>query len=126
MSHPFIHLTTPIHSPKKYRLTTLIIYCRALSELPCTEVQLAHQRPAKICSICPTICSNASLWEKIFEEVETWRPLSTYINLIVLKSIFNHSWNDASQQWTGQFKTWIGVYFDEPYIEVVVYHEVHP
>jgi len=42
----------------------------------------------------------------------------------VLEGVLEHVGNDSSKKRTGQFETWVGVGFDEPDFEVVVYEEV--
>lgn len=42
----------------------------------------------------------------------------------VLEGVLEHVGNDSSEERTGQFEAGVGVGFDEPDFEVVVYEEV--
>ena len=93
--------------------------------LPCRDARPSHQRLIRICFPYLIIYSNACLWGKIAEEAGIWHPWSICIIYDVLKSILDHSRNDAAQKWTRKFKTRICIDLNEPYVKIGVDHEIH-
>ena len=56
------------------------------------------------------------------EEISDQLPAQ--VNQKLLKCIFQHGWNDSTQQGTGQLKTRIGIDFNEPHFEIFINHIV--
>ena len=53
-------------------------------------------------------------------------PTSAYIDDQLLEGVLDHPRNYAPQQRTGQLQAGVGVYLDQPHVQIRVDHEVHP
>jgi len=56
----------------------------------------------------------------------TSRLESSSITSQVLECVLDHVGNDLAQQRAGEFQARVRVYFDQPHLQICVYHEIQP
>jgi hypothetical protein len=50
--------------------------------------------------------------------------LPCYVRYFIPEGILKHDWNNALEESAAQLEAWVGINFEQPRFELVIYHEI--